>query len=95
MLSDHELRRLNEIERELRLTDPSLDASLSTMGLRWRWALPLALLGWASFAALAAVGWWVIAILLVGPLIPATLAVLVDGLANGNRQPGPPQDPVG
>lgn len=83
MLSDYELRRLSEIEREFRFTDPRLAASLSAMCLHWRWGLPLALLGWASFAALAAAGWWVIAILLVGPLIPATLEVLIDALGHG------------
>lgn len=95
MLSEQELRRLNEIERELTSTDPRLAASLSTMCLRQRWAVSLAVLGWATFAAIAATDWWRIAVLMFGPLIPITLLALANLRADTAEKSGPPPDPQG
>ena len=75
MLSEREQRVLNEIERHLSESDPRLAARLArSMGLiRWRGWLMLAR-GWVLAVGAGIAGWWIVAVLLVGPLIALTLA---------------------
>lgn len=79
MLSERERQVLGQIEARLAASDPRLAAKLSRslrlVRLR-RWTLVI--LGWLALAGAAVAGWWVVAVLLLGPLIAVTLAWVLN-----------------
>jgi Flp pilus assembly protein TadB len=78
MLSERERQVLEQIEQRLAESDPKLAAKL-TRGMRLamlrRWMFVC--LGWLLVIAMAVAGWWIIAVLLIGPLMALTLARLI------------------
>lgn len=79
MLSQQERRQLSQIEEHLEASDPRLAAMLAGMRTRprWRRAAWLSLM-WVAVAAGMLAGWWVVALLLIGPLLALTLGAIGD-----------------
>lgn len=73
MLSREDERRLAEIEQRLQEADPKLAAFMRDPGGRGsvRWLLAC-LVMWLAVASVAVAGWWVIAGLVMGPLMVGT-----------------------
>jgi Protein of unknown function (DUF3040) len=78
MLSERERQVLGQIEARLALSDPKLAAKLSRslrlVRLR-RWLLVV--LGWLALVGAGIAGWWIVAVLLLGPLVAVTVAWLL------------------
>lgn len=91
MLSQQERRQLNEIEEHLETSDPRLAAMMAGMKVRprWRRATFLSLM-WVAVAAAMLAGWWVLALILVGPLLALTLGAMGDRVIGWPQ----PSDPV-
>jgi Protein of unknown function (DUF3040) len=79
MLSERERQVLGQIEARLALSDPKLAAkfsrSLRLVRLR-RWTVLV--LCWLAFVGAAVAQWWIVAFLLLGPLIAVTLAWILN-----------------
>ena len=84
MLSEREQQVLEDIERHLVASDPQLAATLvrATRPARW-WIWALAALGWVVTIGSAVAGWWIVTVLLLGPLTAVTLAWLLNATALG------------
>ncbi len=84
MLSEREQQVLDDIERHLAESDPRLADRLAHASQRPRWwAWVLAVLGWVITVVAAAVGWWIVSVVLLGPLIAVTFAWLVNETGPG------------
>jgi hypothetical protein len=74
VLSEREQQVLKDIERHLSESDPKLAARLarSKRLIRWRGLLML-VLGWLLAVGAGLAGWWIVTVLLLGPLTALTL----------------------
>ncbi len=80
MLNEYERCRLGEIEEALRASDPRLDRALRTLRPPRRRTLGWLSAGWLSAVGAGLAGWWIIVVVMLGPLLAATLLVLKPGL---------------
>lgn len=76
MPSDYDRRRLEEIEAALRASDPGLDRALRTFRPRRSWPLACLMAGWAFTVAAAWVGWWILTLVMMAPLLALTFITL-------------------
>jgi hypothetical protein len=76
MPSEHERRRLEEIEAALRASDPGLDRALRTFRPRRTGLVAGLIFAWLALAGIGLTRWWVFMFILVGPLLALSIFTL-------------------
>lgn len=74
--SEYERRRLAEIEAALRASDPGLDRALRTFRPRRAGWLVCLMAGWLVAVAAGLIGWWIVTLIALGPLLTLTCITL-------------------
>jgi hypothetical protein len=88
--SEHERRRLDEIEAALRASDPGLDRALRTFRPR-RPALKACLIAcWLALIALGFTSWWIVTLVVMGPLLALTIFAVRPPWRASPLRPAPP-----
>lgn len=72
MPSEHERRRLEEIEAALRASDPGLDRALRTFRPRRTWLIACLVIAWLGTVGIGLTPWWIVTLILLGPLLAVT-----------------------
>ncbi|WP_162907984.1 DUF3040 domain-containing protein [Allorhizocola rhizosphaerae] len=85
--SEHERRWLDEIEAGLRASDPGLDRALRTFRPRRRGAVAWLTAGWLAAAVTLVIGWWIVALVIFGPLLALTF-IAWGGRHHASRSTG-------
>lgn len=70
--SEHERRRLDEIEAALRASDPELDRALRTFRPRRTWPIVCLIAVWMGAMGIGLTPWWIVTLILLGPLLAIT-----------------------
>jgi fatty acid desaturase len=72
MPSEHERRRLEEIEAALRASDPGLDRALRTFRPRRTWLIACLAFAWLGAVGIGLTPWWIVTLIVLGPLLAVT-----------------------
>ncbi|HZM74975.1 MAG TPA: DUF3040 domain-containing protein [Candidatus Limnocylindrales bacterium] len=76
MPSEHERRRLDEIEAALRASDPGLDRALRTFRPRRTGLIVCLIALWLTAAGIGLTPLWIVTLILLGPLLAITCVTL-------------------
>ena len=74
--SEHERRRLDEIEAALRASDPELDRALRTFRPRRTWPIVCLITVWLCAVGIGLTPWWMVTLIMLGPLLAITCVIM-------------------